>query len=164
MSRQPTIEFCALQIRGTSHLPLLPYRSPLPKPHGIFSPEKTLRDEGGDPLGALSPPPPIIRRVCGKIGFPKALITLPPRQFTGPPSKVFFHNREYACFFLFSGSWELFYCPLFWGGEMNWMRIGGVCREYAWTAPVPPHPRAMRRTNELKTNRKPNLFWLWFRS
>lgn len=56
MSRQPTIEFCALQIRGTSHLPLLPYRSPLPKPHGIFSPEKTLRDEGGDPLGALSPP------------------------------------------------------------------------------------------------------------
>lgn len=89
MSRQPTIEFCALQIRGTSHLPLRPYRSPLPKPHGIFSPEKTLRDEGGDPLGALSPPL-IVRRVCGKIAFPKALITLPPRQFTDLLPRYFF--------------------------------------------------------------------------
>lgn len=163
MSRQPTIEFCALQIRGTSHLPLHPYRSPLPKPHGIFSPEKTLRDEGGDPLGALYPPP---HRQEGmwKNRVSESPDYAPASSIYRPPSKVFFHNREYACFFLFLGSWELFYCPLFWGGEMNWMRIEGVCGEYAWTAPVPPHPRAMRRTNELKTNRKPNLFWLWFRS
>lgn len=90
MSRQPTIEFCALQIRGTSHLPLLPYRSPPYPSHTASLARRKRWEMKGVIHWGPYPPPLIVRRVCGKIAFPKALITLPPRQFTDLLPRYFF--------------------------------------------------------------------------
>lgn len=153
-----------LRVANSGHVappPLPPPVPPYPSHTASLARRKRWEMKGVIHWGPFRPPHPPFRRVCGKIAFPKALITLPPRQFTNLLPRYFFHNREYACFFLFSGSWELFYCPLFWGGEMNWMRIGGVCGEYARTASVPPHPR--RRVVQMSWKRTGSLICSDFR-
>lgn len=159
-------DYRVLRVANSGHVAPPPLPPPVPTPPQPPSHTASLaRRKRWEMKGVIHwgpyPSPPF-RRVCGKIAFPKALITLPPRQFTNLLPRYFFTigNMHVSFYSQAHGSYFIARCF----GVEKWIgcELGvsvGNTPEHR-TALVPPHPRAMRRTNELKTNRKPNLLWL----
>lgn len=151
-------DYRVLRVANSEHVsppPLPPYVSPRhPSYTASLARRKRWEMKGVIHWRPYSPPPSLFRGVCGKIAFPKVLITLPPRQFTNLLPRYF--SQSGICMFLFIlGPVGVILLPvvLGWRNELdvNWGCLWGIRLNRFGPSSPPGHAVQMswKRTGNL---------------